>query len=99
MASLARFSREQLAQLDPETLIELVLLLQDQLEELSQPMLHTGLRDRISDLVCQINCRIISQMLPIKSVGLYGHGCGFYRCLADSRNLSSSFQDRQCPND
>jgi transposase len=36
MASLPRFSREQLEQLDKETLIELVLLLQDQLAELSQ---------------------------------------------------------------
>jgi transposase len=36
MATLPRFSREQLEQLDKETLIDLVLLLQDQLAELSQ---------------------------------------------------------------
>jgi transposase len=36
MATLPRFSREQLEQLDKATLIELVLLLQDQLAELSQ---------------------------------------------------------------
>ena len=36
MTSIPRFTREQLEQLDKETLIDLVLLLQDQLEELSQ---------------------------------------------------------------
>jgi transposase len=36
MTSLARFTREQLEQLDKETLIDLVLLLQDQLHELNQ---------------------------------------------------------------
>jgi transposase len=36
MTSLPRFTREQLEQLDKETLIDLVLLLQDRLDELSQ---------------------------------------------------------------
>lgn len=36
MATTPRFTREQLAELDKETLIELVLLLQNQLDELSQ---------------------------------------------------------------
>ena len=36
MTRLPRFTREQLEQLDKETLIDLVLLLQDQLDELSQ---------------------------------------------------------------
>jgi transposase len=36
MTSIPRFTREQLEQLDKETLIDLVLLLQDQLAELSQ---------------------------------------------------------------
>jgi transposase len=36
MTSIARFTREQLEELDKETLIDLVLLLQDQVHELSQ---------------------------------------------------------------
>lgn len=36
MTSVPRFEREQLEQLDKETLIDIVLLLQDQLDELSQ---------------------------------------------------------------
>ena len=36
MATIPRFTREQLEQMDKETLIDLVLLLQERLEELSQ---------------------------------------------------------------
>ena len=36
MASIPRFSREQLEQLDKKTLIDVVLMLQDHLDELSQ---------------------------------------------------------------
>ena len=36
MTSIPRFDREQLEQLDKSTLIDLVLLLQDRLDELSQ---------------------------------------------------------------
>lgn len=61
MSTLPRFSREQLEALDKNTLIEIILLMQDKLDELSQ---------RVEQLEGQVSKQSRNSSKPPSSDGL-----------------------------